>query len=116
MRKMLSKLWADDGAFIISAEMLFIAVILVIGLIAGWAALRPGVATEWTSTGSAVMNLDPGFDNVSVGSSTASSDGTLVTHVNNGLGLGAASKATTETTVGTDAIAHTAPFALPITP
>jgi len=35
MRKMLSTLWADDGAFIISVELLFIAVILVIGLIAG---------------------------------------------------------------------------------
>jgi hypothetical protein len=116
MRKLLSKLWADDGAFIISVEMLFIAVILVIGIIAGWAALRSGVATELTSVGAAVMNLDPGFDNVSVGSTTASSDGTLLTHVNDGLGIGAANKVTTSTTVGTDAVGQTAPFALPITP
>ena len=38
MRKLLSKLWADDGGFIISVEMLFICVILVIGLIGGLAA------------------------------------------------------------------------------
>ena len=48
MRKLLSKLWADDGGFIVSIEMLFIAVILVIGLIAGWANLRVAVVTEFT--------------------------------------------------------------------
>ena len=78
--------------------------------------MRSAVATEMTSVGSAVMNLDPGFDNVSVGSSTASSDGTLVTHINNGLGLGAANTASAQTTVGTDAVARTAPFGLPVTP
>ena len=46
MRKLLSKLWADDGGFIISVEMLFITVILVIGIIGGLAALRAAVATE----------------------------------------------------------------------
>src|SRR5262249_15584622 len=45
MRNLLSKLWADDGGFIISTEMLFICVILVIGIIGGLAALRAAVAT-----------------------------------------------------------------------
>jgi hypothetical protein len=40
MRRMLSKLWNDDAGFIISVEMLFICVILVIGLVAGFTALR----------------------------------------------------------------------------
>ena len=35
MRKLLSQLWEDDGGFIISLELLFVAVILVIGIIAG---------------------------------------------------------------------------------
>src|SRR6202163_1498714 len=85
MLKLLSNLWADDGGFIISAEMLFIAVILVIGIIGGLAALRDAVATELASLGAATKNLDPGFDFVSVGSKTGSSNGTLVTHVNRGL-------------------------------
>ena len=114
--RLLSKLWADDRAFIISVEMLFIAVVLVIGIIAGWAALRSGVATELGSLGHAVMNLDPGYDNVSVGSTTASSDGALVTHVDTGLSIGAANAVATNTTVGTDVLGQTVPFPLPITP
>jgi Flp pilus assembly pilin Flp len=116
MSNLLRRLWADDRGFIISIEMLIIAVILVIGIIAGIAALRAGVATELTSLGSTVMNLDPCFDNVSVGSTTASSDGTPATHVDTGLSIGAANAVSTNTTTGTDALGQTAPFPLPITP
>jgi hypothetical protein len=116
MRKTLTQLWADDRAFIISVELLFIAVILVIGIIAGWAALRSGVATELSSVGASVMNLDPGYNNVSVGSTTASADGTLTTHVNTGLNIGAANAVATNTTVGTDVLGQSLPFPLPITP
>ncbi len=116
MRKLLSKLWADDGGFIISVEMLFITVILVIGIIGGLAALRAAVATELANLGAAIMNLDPGYDIVSVGSTTGSSNGTLVTHVNTGLDIGAANAVATNTTVGTDVLGQQAPFGLPITP
>jgi hypothetical protein len=116
MRKLLSKLWADDSGFLISVEMLFIAVVLVIGIVAGLAALRAGVATELSSLGASVMNLDPGYDNVSVGSTTASADGTLSTHVNTGLSIGAANAVATNTTTGTDVLGQTVPFPLPITP
>jgi Flp pilus assembly pilin Flp len=116
MRKLFSQFWADDNGFIISVEMLFIAVILVIGIIGGLAALRAGVATELAKLGAAVLNLDPGFDNVSVGSTTSSSDGTLTTHVDTGLNIGAANAVATNTTVGTDVLGHSAPFPLPIVP
>jgi hypothetical protein len=116
MRTLLLKLWSDDSGFIVSTELLFIATILVIGIVAGLAALRSAVSTELASVGGAIMNLDPGFQNVSTGSTTGSANGTLVTHVNTGLSLGAANAVATNTTVGTDVVGQTAPFPLPIVP
>jgi hypothetical protein len=116
MRKLLSKLWADDGGFIISVEMLFICVILVIGIIGGLAALRAAVATELAHLGNAILELDPGFNIVSVGSSTGSSNGTLVTHIDDAVSLGAANAVATNTTVSTDVIGTQAPFPLPLVP
>jgi len=116
MRKRLLQLWSDDEGFIISIELLFIAVLLVIGIIAGLAALRAAVVSQLAGTGNAVMNLDPGFDVVSVGNSTGSSNGTLTTHVNTGVDVGAANAVATNTTVGTDVTGQIGPFGLPIVP
>jgi hypothetical protein len=116
MRKLLSKLWADDGGFIISVEMMFITVILVMGIIGGLAALRAAVATELSALGAAILNLDPGYNIVSVGSTTGSSNGTLVTHFPYTLDIGAANAVATNTTQGTDIVGSHAPFPLPITP
>jgi hypothetical protein len=89
MRKLLSKLWADDGGFIISVEMLFICVILVIGLIGGLTALRAAVVTEMGSVGVAIMALDPGFAIASVGSTGGESNSSgPVVHTNTSLNLG----------------------------
>jgi hypothetical protein len=89
MRKLPSKLWADDAGFIISVEMLFICVILVIGLVAGWTALRGAVATESGSVGVATMALDPDYATASAGSTggEANSSGPVV-HTNTSLNLG----------------------------
>lgn len=116
MRALLSKLWADDGGFIVSVELLFITVILVIGIIGGLAALRAAVATQLANFGDAILLLDPGYDIVSVGSKTGSSNGTLVTHVVHHGNIGAANAVATNTTVGTDVLGHAAPFAHPVTP
>ncbi len=116
MRNLLARFWRDDRGFIISVELLFIAVVLVIGIIAGWAALRSAVVSEQAAVGNTIMNLDPGFDNVSVGSPTGSSNGTLSTHVNTGVNVGAANAVATNTTVGTDVTGQTAPFGVPIVP
>lgn len=81
MRKLFRKLWADDAGFITSIEMLFIAVILVIGLIAGWSALRVGVVSELGSLGNAVAELDDGYFVDGLTSETGGSNGTKVNHV-----------------------------------
>jgi len=58
---MFAKLWNDDAGFIISAELIFIATILVIGLVAGLAGLRNLIITELIEVGNAVAALDNGY-------------------------------------------------------
>jgi hypothetical protein len=116
MRKLFAKLWSDESGFIVSVELLFVCVILVIGLTGGLAALRSAVVSELAAVGAAIEQLDPGYNIVSVGSKTGSSNGTLVTHVPSSLAVGAANAVTSNTTTGNDAIKSEAPFASPITP
>jgi hypothetical protein len=78
VRKLLSKLWADDRGFIISLELLFIAVILVIGLIAGWAGLRSAIVTEYTELGNSILQLQSGYIIQSVSGDTGGSYGSSV--------------------------------------
>ncbi len=82
MRKLLSKLWEDDGGFIISLELLFIAVILVIGIIAGFGNLRVAMITTYSALANAVLGLDPGYEILGISGDTAGSEGSLVTYGN----------------------------------
>jgi hypothetical protein len=79
MRKLLSKLWEDDGGFIVSLELLFIAVILVIGIIAGMGNLRVAMITTYSALANAVLALDPGYAISTIVGDTAGSEGTSVT-------------------------------------
>lgn len=110
------KLWRDDAGFVLSVEMLLIAVILVVGLIGGLSALRAAVVTELSQLGEAILQLDPGYNIVSVGSTTGSSNGTFVTHQPRGLNVGAASLAATNTTRGVDTVGQGGLFPVPLTP
>ena len=85
MRKLLSKLWADDGGFIVSIELLFIAVILVIGLIAGWVNLRKAVFTEFTALGNAILALNVGYQIDGISGDTGGSEGSNVVFNTNGI-------------------------------
>jgi len=116
MRKLFRDLWTDDAGFLISVELMFVCVILVIGIIGGLAALRAAVAAELAALGAAIVDLDPGYNIVSVGSTTGSSNGTLVTHVARRIDIGAANAAASNTSSGTDATGAQAPFAVPLTP
>jgi Flp pilus assembly pilin Flp len=55
---MLSKLWKDEAGFVISAELIFVATLLVIGLVTGWVAVRNAVATELTEVANAIGAVD----------------------------------------------------------
>ena len=61
MRHLLSKFWKNDGGFIISTEALFILTILILGLVAGWSALRGSLLQEYGETAEAVAGLNQSY-------------------------------------------------------
>ena len=61
MMNVLSRMWNDDAGYIISTEMLLIFVILVLGLIAGWANLRSAIVAEFTESANAILSLNQSF-------------------------------------------------------
>lgn len=58
---MLTSLWRDDRGFVVSTEMIFLAAILVIGLIVGLAAYRDAVFQELSDTGSAIGQINQSY-------------------------------------------------------
>jgi Flp pilus assembly pilin Flp len=61
MTKLLSKLWKDDAGALIATEFLFVATILVIGLIVGLATVRDAVSTELAELANAILALSQGY-------------------------------------------------------
>jgi Flp pilus assembly pilin Flp len=61
MRKLLVRLWMDDRGALIASEFLFVATILVIGIIVGLASVRDALNTELTELGNAILALSQGY-------------------------------------------------------
>jgi hypothetical protein len=61
MAQLLRKLWQDDWGALISSEFLFVATILVIGVIVGLTAVRSAVNAELTQLGNAFLALSQGY-------------------------------------------------------
>ncbi|MFL5328169.1 MAG: hypothetical protein ACJ8C4_04585 [Gemmataceae bacterium] len=61
MRKLMEKLWQDDDGALIAAEYLFIATILVIGIVVGFANVRDAVVNELSEVANAFMALSQAF-------------------------------------------------------
>lgn len=76
---MLRKLWSDDAGFLVSMEALFLAVILVLGLVAGWSALRGSLLQEYGELAEAVAGLNDSYFIASTVHPLGGSGGTLVT-------------------------------------
>ncbi len=55
--KVLMQLWRDDSGFIVSAELVLVATILVIGMIVGLATLRDQVVQELGDVGAAISQI-----------------------------------------------------------
>lgn len=58
MNSIAKRLWNDDAGFIISIELILIATIAVIGLIAGFASVRDAVVSELSDVAGAVQDLN----------------------------------------------------------
>ncbi len=58
---MLKKLWSDEAGAIISAEIVLVATILVIGMIVGLKSVRDSVVTELADVAMAIAQLDQSY-------------------------------------------------------
>src|SRR5438128_8925267 len=73
--RFLKQLWADDVGALISAEYLFVATILVIGIVVGLANVRDAVNAELTEFGNALLALSQGYTISGVSGCSATTDG-----------------------------------------
>ena len=58
---MLQQLWNDEAGVVVSAELVLIGTILVIGLMTGLSSLRDAVITELADVGAAIASLDQSY-------------------------------------------------------
>src|SRR5437016_3757427 len=79
MRKLLAKCWNDDGGALIATEFLFVATVLVIGIVVGLTAVRNAVNAELTELANAILALSQGFTISGTSGCGAFVDGTAVT-------------------------------------
>jgi hypothetical protein len=76
MRHLFLKLWNDDAGALIATEWVFVATILVLGIITGLVAVRNAVLAELLDFANAVLSLNQSFSftgQVNCQSSTAGS-------------------------------------------
>jgi hypothetical protein len=59
---MLKRLWADEGGAIISAELVLILTITVIGMIVGLVATRDSVVSQLASVAQGIAAIDASFE------------------------------------------------------
>ena len=60
-KHLVQRLWNDDAGALIAIEFLFVATILIIGIIVGLSAVREAVKAELTELGNAILALSQGY-------------------------------------------------------
>ena len=73
--KMASKLWMDEAGFIVSSELVLLATIVVIGIIAGMTTVRDQVVTELGDVADAISEVDQTYSYSGVVGHSASTAG-----------------------------------------
>ncbi len=61
MRTFLNRFWNDDAGFIVSAELLFLYTIAVLGLLTGMVAIRNAVIHEMVDVADSIGALDQSY-------------------------------------------------------
>lgn len=61
LRKFAIRLYQDDAAFVISAELVLLATVAVIGLITGMVAIRDSVVSELSDVAGAMQDLNQSY-------------------------------------------------------
>jgi Flp pilus assembly pilin Flp len=75
--KLLSRLWADEAGFVVSSELVLIATVMVVGLLAGLTTVRDQVVQELADVADAVSEIDQSYSYSSVTGHTSSTAGSL---------------------------------------
>ncbi|MCA9076313.1 MAG: hypothetical protein KDA93_14885 [Planctomycetaceae bacterium] len=57
----LSLLWSDENGFIVSAELVIVATLVVVGLIVGLSEVQHAVVSELNDVGDAIGSLNQGY-------------------------------------------------------
>lgn len=82
MRKFLSQLWQDEHGFVISSELVFVATLLVIGMVTGLTTVRDQVLYELGDVADAVSEIDQSYAYSAVTAHTSSSAGVQFADLN----------------------------------
>jgi hypothetical protein len=61
MARLLRNLWCDDGGALIAVEWVFVATILVLGVIVGLVGVEASINSELSEVANAIMALDQSF-------------------------------------------------------
>ncbi|MFQ3594271.1 MAG: hypothetical protein SNJ82_13910 [Gemmataceae bacterium] len=70
-----TKLWNDDAGALIASEFLFVATILVIGIVVGLSSVRIAVVAELSELGNAILALSQGYSISGLTGCCAETDG-----------------------------------------
>jgi len=74
---LLKKLWLDQSGFIVSAELVLIATILVIGMLVGLVTIRDQVIQELADVADAISEFDQSYSFTGITGHAASTSGTI---------------------------------------
>jgi Flp pilus assembly pilin Flp len=77
MRKFMSQLWKDEAGFVISSELIFVATLLVIGLLTGLTTIRDQVLGELGDVADAISEFDQSYSVSAVTAHAASTSGAV---------------------------------------
>ena len=72
---MLKRLWNDEAGAIVSAEIMLVATILVIGMVVGLKSVRDSVLTELADVAQAIANVDQSYSYSGVDGHAAATTG-----------------------------------------
>ena len=61
MKSTMNRLWSEETGAVLSAEVMLVATILVLGVIVGLKSVRDSVVTELADVAQAIANIDQSF-------------------------------------------------------
>jgi Flp pilus assembly pilin Flp len=77
MKILFARLWNDDAGALLALEFLFMATILVIGIVVGLVNVRGAINAELSELANAILALSEGYTISGVSGCCASSDGSM---------------------------------------